>query len=523
MDLKQLTIGLEFGSTRIKAVVINSQHEIICQSDYLWENQYLNGVWTYGMDKIVEGMQSTFRDLLKNFEEKFGEKLTTVGAMGISGMMHGYLVFDKEGNLLAPFRTWRNTMTEKASDILTEELGFAVPQRWSCSHVFQAVMDNLPEVTKIDFATTLAGYVHYRLTGERVVGIGEGSGMFPIDSSTMEFNKDMLAKYNKLIEGKVPWKLEEIFPRNLVAGVNAGYLTEEGAKFLDPSGTFQPGVPMVPPEGDMGTGMVCTNSCRIGTGNASIGTSSNVTIITGKNLPPRKTVDIIASPSGAQAALIHVNNGTSDINVWVNLFAEAIELGGGNVSKGELYVRLFNKALEGAPDCGGLLGYNTSSGEPVLGINEARPLFLRTPNSVMSLANFMRVVCCNIFAPIRKGLDILAQDGVRVSKITGHGGYFKTPVVGARIFSSSVNAEIVTLRSAGEGGPYGTALLAAYYLFKEENETLEDYLDNKVFKGASSSIEMASPAEIEGFEKFYSRYLASLPVEIEAINTLKVE
>ncbi len=523
MDLKQLTIGLEFGSTRIKAVVIDKDHRIICQSEYVWENQYLNGVWTYGMDKIVEGMQSTFKDLLKNFETEFGQKLTTVGAMGISGMMHGYLVFDKEGNLLAPFRTWRNTMTEKASDILSDELGFAMPQRWSCSHIYQSVIDNLPEIGKIDFATTLAGYIHYRLTGRKVVGIGEGSGMFPIDSSTKQFDKAMLAKYDKLLEGKVSWKLEDIFPTNLVAGENAGYLTDEGAKFLDPSGTFLPGVPLVPPEGDMGTGMVCTNSCRVGTGNASIGTSSNVTIVTGKNLPPRKTVDIIASPSGEQAALIHVNNGTSDINAWVNLFAEAIELAGGDIPKGELYVRLFNKALEGNPDCGGLLGYNTSSGEPVLGINEARPLFVRTPNSNMNLSNFMRLICCNLFAPIRKGLDVLSQDGVSVSKITGHGGYFKTPVVGARIFSSAVNAEIVTLSSAGEGGPYGMALLAAYYLHKEDNESLEDYLDDKVFKNASSSKEMASKDEIDGFNKFYSRYLASLPVEVEAINTLKVD
>ncbi len=521
MDLKKCSIGFEFGSTRIKAVVIDPAHEVIASSEYTWENQFVNGVWTYSMDKVEEGMHTCFAGLLKDFETKHHQKLTTCGAFGVSGMMHGYLVLDKDDHVLAPFRTWRNTMTEEAAKELAALFGFSIPQRWSIAHVYQSLLNGAPEVKDIAYSTTLAGYVHYMLTGRRMVGVGEGSGMFPIDPRTNSWDEGMLEKFDRLVEGKVPWKVKDILPEVLPAGKEAGVLTEEGARFLDPSGTFLPGVSLVPPEGDMGTGMVATNSVRLHTGNASIGTSSNLTIVTGKVLPPDPRIDIIAGPSGTTAALIHVNNGTTDINAWVNLVAESIELGGGHISKGELYEKLFNLALGSDPLCGGLLQYNTASGEPILGINEGRPMLLRSPDAKLTLANLTRANIYAVFGAIRCGLDILEAQGVSVDKVTGHGGFFKTRGVGSKLLSAAIKAPVVNLYSSSEGGPYGMALLASYYLEAKEGEDLADYLD-AVFASSKQEEWMASETEIADFAAYQSRYVGSLPALKEAIEDFKI-
>lgn len=520
MDLKKLSVGFEFGSTRIKAVVIDPNHQVIASSEYGWENRFDNGVWTYSLEMIETGMRTTFANLLKDFEQKHGQKLETAGAMGISGMMHGYLVLDKDGNILAPFRTWRNTMTEQAAKKLTELFGFSIPQRWSIAHIYQSILDKCPEVGSIDYATTLSGFIHYRLTGERVIGVGEGSGIFPVDSKTNLWDEHMLDQFDELVQGEVPWKVRDILPHCQLAGTFAGKLTEEGARYLDPSGTFHAGVPFVPPEGDMGTGMVATNSVRNNTGNASMGTSSNVTIVTGKPLPPNPCIDIIAGPSGNVAALIHVNNGTTEINKWVGLMREAVELTGKHVSTGELFEKLFRLALEADVDCGGLLHYNTASGEPILGVNEGRPMLLQTPDCKMSLPNMMRSIIYSAFGAIRMGLDILEEQGVRVDQITGHGGFFKTKEVGARLLSSAIRAPVVNLYSSSEGGPYGMALLTSYYLEKKEGEPLEDYLD-QIFAASRSEKYQASDEDIESFKKYYEKYVAALPTLSKAIETYK--
>lgn len=522
MDLKKLSIGFEFGSTRIKAVVINPDHEIIASSAYDWENRFIDGVWTYSMDEVIVGMQACFSGLLEDFKCKFNTELTTAGSMGISGMMHGYLVLDKDDRLLAPFRTWRNTMTEKAAAELTALFGFSIPQRWSVAHIYQSILNGSPEVNSISYATTLAGYTHYLLTGNKVVGVGEASGIFPVDPETLDYDRTMLDKFDRLVSGKVSWKLENIIPKCLVAGENAGSLTEKGAKLLDPSGTFKPGVTLVPPEGDMGTGMVATNSVRNNTGNASIGTSNNITIITGKKLPPDPRIDIICGPSGNVGALIHVNNGTSDINKWVDLITEAMALGNAEMSKGKLFETLFNLALEADDDCGGLLNYNTAAGETILGINEGRLVQLRTPGANMNLANLMRSNINSIFCAIKMGLNIVKEQGVEINKITGHGGFFKTKRVGAVLLSAAIGAPVVNLSSSSEGGPYGMALLASYAIEKKEKETLEDYLD-RAFKDIKGEEYMAGEKEIKAFDRYYEKYVENLPSLKEIIKTYSID
>jgi sugar (pentulose or hexulose) kinase len=521
MNLLKTTIGIEFGSTRIKGVMIDDNFQIIAQGFYDWENKLVNGIWTYDMDEIINGLQTCFKDLKSDFERKFGEPLTTTGAIGISGMMHGYLVFDKNGKQISEFRTWRNTITEQAASTLTEKFNFNIPQRWSIAHIYQAILNNEEGVNDIDFATTLAGYIHYRLTGERVIGIGEGSGIFPVDTSKVSYDENMIDIFNQLVEGKVSWKILDILPKNLLAGVNAGYLTDDGAKLLDPTGTLKPGIPLCPPEGDMGTGMTATNSVRANTGNVSIGTSSNATILTNKKIGLYRELDVIVSPSGVDAALVHVNNGTSDINAWVNLLAETLELMGHTVNKGELYTKLFTSSLEG--DADGLMSFNYYSGEPIPKFFEGRPLLIRDPSKKMHIGDFMKMHIYSVLTTIRMGMDILVnKENVQINKVYGHGGFFKTPVVGQRMLSAALKTPVLTLSSAGEGGPYGMALLAGYYVFKEENETLEDFLDQKVFANSSSSLEKASEEEIAKFDKYYQVFLDTLTVESEAIKTLKV-
>lgn len=521
MDLLKTTIGIEFGSTRIKAVMLDDNYEIIAQGFYDWENKLVNGVWTYDMDEIIKGLQACYGDLKKNFESKYGISLTTTGAIGISGMMHGYLAFDKNGKQIGEFRTWRNTITEEAASILTSKFNFNIPQRWSIAHIYQAILNKEDRVKDIDFATTLAGYIHYLLTNKRVVGIGEGSGIFPVDTSKVAYDEDMVNIFNELVKDEVPWKILDILPTNLLAGDNAGYLTLEGAKLLDPTGTLKSGIPFCPPEGDMGTGMVATNSVRANTGNVSIGTSSNATILTNKKIGLYKELDVIVSPSGVDAALVHVNNGTSDINGWVNLLVETFKLMGFEVNKGDLYTKLFTSSLEG--DVDGLMSFNYYSGEPIPKFFEGRPLVIRDPSKKMHIGDFMKMHIYSVLTTIRMGMDILInKEGVKINKIYGHGGFFKTPVVGKRALSAALKTPVLTLSSAGEGGPYGMALLASYYLFKEENESLEDFLDNKVFVKASSTSELASKEEIEDFENYYRVFLNTLSVEKEAIEKFKV-
>ncbi len=517
MDLTKTVLGIELGSTRIKAVLIDEKHIPIAQGDFEWENQLVNGVWTYSMDAVHSGLQTCFANLKADVKAKFDAELTTVGAIGVSAMMHGYLPFDKEGRQLAEFRTWRNTITGEAAEELTALFGFNIPQRWSIAHLYQAILNGEEHVKDIAFLTTLAGYIHWQLTGEKVMGIGEASGMFPIDSGKLDYDEGMVQKV-KALTGV---ELRDILPRVLTAGESGGTLTETGAHFLDPTGTLQPGIPVAPCEGDAGTGMAATNSVRPRTGNVSAGTSDFAMIVTEKPLGVHREIDMVTTPDGASVAMVHCNNCTSDINAWVNLFAEYSDMMGTPVNKGELFVKLFNKALEGDADCGGLLSFNYFSGEGVTDLDEGRPVFARMPNAKFTLANFMRTHLLSALATLKIGLDILTQtEQVAIDKLYGHGGFFKTPGVGQRMLSAAVGAPVSVMETAGEGGPYGMALLCAYMLWKDKGETLADYLDNKVFADAKSATLMAEPSDVAGFSAFLSRYKKALPMERAATEVL---
>ena len=513
MDLNKTVLGIELGSTRIKAVLIDERHIPIASGDYEWENQLVNGVWTYSMDAVHEGVRAAYADLVKNL----GQPIETLGAIGVSAMMHGYLPFDKNGKQLAEFRTWRNTITGDAAAELTELFGFNIPQRWSIAHLYQAILNGEEHVKDIAFLTTLAGYIHWKLTGERVMGVGEASGMFPIDSEKLDYDEGMVQKFQAL----TGIDLRAILPKVLPAGENAGYLTEAGARFLDPTGTLQAGVPIAPCEGDAGTGMAATNSVRVRTGNVSAGTSDFAMIVTDKPLGVHREIDMVTTPAGLPVAMVHCNNCTSDINAWVELFSEFADAIGAPVDKGTLFTLLFRKALEGDADCGGLLSYNYFSGEGVTDLDEGRPVFARMQNSKFTLANFMRTHLLSALATLKIGLDILTQtEQVQIDKLYGHGGFFKTPEVGQRMLSAAVGAPVSVMETAGEGGPYGMALLAAYMLWRDNGESLEDYLDNKVFANAKSSTLMADASDIAGFNVFLSRYKKALPLERTATEVL---
>jgi len=469
------------------------------------------------MDMVHTGLQSCFARLREDVKARFGQELTTVGAIGVSAMMHGYLPFDKDGKQLAEFRTWRNTITGEAAEELTALFGFNIPQRWSIAHLYQAILNGEEHVKDIAFLTTLAGYIHWRMTGEKVMGVGEASGMFPIDSGKLDYDEGMLQKFKALTD----IDLREILPKVLTAGESGGTLTEAGAAFLDPTGTLRPGIPVAPCEGDAGTGMAATNSVRVRTGNVSAGTSDFAMIVTEKPLRVHREIDMVTTPDGAPVAMVHCNNCTSDINAWVNLFAEYSDMMGAPVSKGELFTKLFSKALEGEADCGGLLSYNYFSGEGVTDLDEGRPFFARTPNAKFTLANFMRTHLLSALATLKIGLDILTQtEQVEIDKLYGHGGFFKTPEVGQRMLSAAVGTPVSVMETAGEGGPYGMALLCAYMLWKDEGESLADYLDCKVFADAKATTLMAEPSDIAGFSAFLSRYKKALPMEKKATEVL---
>ena len=517
-------LGIEFGSTRIKAVLIDENHEPIASGSHEWENRYVDNIWTYTLDDIWSGLQDSYQNMVKDVKEKYGVVIKKIGAIGISAMMHGYMVFNKEGELLVPFRTWRNTITEEASEKLTELFNYHIPQRWSIAHLYQAILNKEEHVPNIDFQTTLEGYIHWKLTGEKVLGIGEASGMFPIDIEAKNFNKKMINQFDELIADKnFPWKLEDILPKVLLAGEKAGVLSEEGAKLLDVTGELEAGIPLCPPEGDAGTGMVATNSVAKCTGNVSAGTSVFAMIVLEKELSEvHKEIDLVTTPTGNLVAMVHCNNCTSDINTWMGLFKEFAEALGVDADMNKLFSILYNKALEGDPDCGGLLAYNYFSGEHITGFEEGRPLFVRSPESRFNLANFIRVNLFTSLGALKTGLDILLkEEGVKLNSILGHGGLFKTKGVGQKIMAAAINAPVSVMETAGEGGAWGIALLASYMINKGESESLEDYLTNKVFEGRLGTKVEPESEDVKGFDVFIKRYSLGLSIERAAIEHLK--
>ena len=515
-------LGIELGSTRIKAVLVNDRNEIIAQGDHSWENQLVDGIWTYSLKAIWGGLQDAYAQLAANVNRQYGTDLTTLGAMGFSAMMHGYMAFNDKDELLVPFRTWKNTMTEEASLKLTEAFGFHIPQRWSIAHLYQAILKGEEHVKDVAFFTTLAGYIHWQLTGEKVLGVGEASGMFPIDSNTKQFDTKMIETFDAMVADKgFPWKLAEILPGVKVAGEHAGVLTAEGAKKLDPTGTLQPGVPLCPPEGDAGTGMTATNSVRVRTGNVSAGTSVFSMIVTEKPLSKAyEEIDMVTTPTGEPVAMVHCNNCTSDLNAWVDLFKETLDLFGVDVSMNDLYGKLYNKALEGDADCGGLLAYNYFSGEHVTGFEEGRPLFVRKPDAAFTLSNFMRTHLYTSLGALKTGMDILLkEEKVAIDRITGHGGLFKTKGVGQSILAAACNTPIAVMETAGEGGAWGMAILANY-MISGEKLPLDVYLEQEVFADAACEIEEPKEKRVAGFEAFMENYKAGLAVERAAVDHL---
>ena len=513
-------LGIEFGSTRIKAVLIDADNKPIAQGSHEWENQLVDGLWTYSIADILAGMQDCYADLSKDVKAQYGVELTRLAAIGISAMMHGYMAFDSKGEILVPFRTWRNTNTGEAAAKLSELFVFNIPLRWSISHLYQAILNKEPHVGQIDFLTTLAGYIHWKLTGRRVLGVGDASGMIPVDTNTKTYNARMVELFDALVAiHGFPWKLDDILPQVLVAGEDAGSLTAEGALLLDPSGNLQPGAPLCPPEGDAGTGMVATNAVLQRTGNVSAGTSSFSMIVLEKALSkPYEVIDMVTTPDGSPVAMVHCNNCTSDLNAWVNLFKEYQQLLGIPVDMGEVFGKLYNNALKGDPDCGGLLAYNYISGEPVAGLAEGRPLFVRSATDKFNLANFMRANLYAAVGVLKIGNDILFKDEhVKVDRITGHGGLFKTKGVGQRILAAALDSPISVMETAGEGGAWGIALLAGYLVNKADGQTLPDYLDNNVFRGNKGEEIAPDPADVAGFDTYIKNYTRGLAIERAAV------
>ncbi len=517
-------LGIELGSTRIKAVLVNEKNQPIASGSHEWENQLVDNIWTYSEEAIWTGIQASYQDMVRDVKEKYGVPVKKLAAIGFSAMMHGYMPFNEAGELLVPFRTWRNTMTEKASEELTELFQYHIPQRWSIAHLYQAMLNQEPHVKDITFMTTLEGYVHWKLTGEKVLGVGEGSGMFPIDMEIKDYDKKCLEAFDKLAAPYgFPWKLEEILPKVLLAGEEAGRLTEEGAKLLDTTGELEAGIPFCPPEGDAGTGMVATNSIAKRTGNVSAGTSVFSMVVLEKPLSKvYPEIDLVTTPTGNLVAMVHCNNCTSDLNAWVNLFREFAEAMGMQVDMNQLFGTLYHKAMEGDADCGGLLAYNYFSGEHITGFEEGRPLFVRTPESKFNLANFMRVNLFTSLGALKTGMDILLkEEGVRLDKILGHGGLFKTKGVGQNLLAGAIDTPVSVMETAGEGGAWGIAVLASYLVNKESGESLEDYLNHKVFAGQEGEEVQPDAGDVQGFNEFMVRYKAGLAIERAAVENLK--
>ncbi len=517
-------VGIELGSTRIKTVLIDENHVPVASGSYDWENRLDGHIWTYSLEDIWKGLQGSYQDMVRDVKEKYDTEVKKLAAIGFSAMMHGYMAFDSQDQLLVPFRTWRNTITGEAAEKLTELFQYNIPQRWSIAHLYQAILNGEEHVKDVAYFTTLSGYIHWQLTGRKVLGIGDASGMFPINIQDKDFDSAMIEKFDDLVKDKgYPWNLRQIMPQVLTAGEDAGVLTDEGAKRLDPSGTLESGIPVCPPEGDAGTGMAATNSVAVRTGNVSAGTSVFAMIVLEKELSKVHTeIDMVTTPSGSLVAMAHANNCTSDLNAWVSIFREFSEAMGMKVDMNQLFGTLYNKALEGDPDCGGLLSYGYYSGENIIPVDEGRPVFARTPESRFNLANFMRTHLYAALGALKIGMDILVkEEKIQIDKILGHGGLFKTPGVGQRIMAAAMQAPVSVMETAGEGGAWGIALLAAYEVQREESETLEDYLADKVFAG-NEGVKMDPDADdVAGFEKFIERFKKGLSIEQEAIKKMR--
>ena len=509
-------LGIELGSTRIKAVLIDNAHQPIASGSHEWENRLENGYWTYSLDEVWAGLRACYHNLVQDVRSRYGIGIRRLSAIGISAMMHGYMVFDSKGELLVPFRTWRNGTTGPAAQALTKLFQYNIPQRWSIAHLYQAILNKEPHISKVHFMTTLSGYIHWKLTGQKVLGIGDASGMFPIDPVTKNYNVSMIRQFDTLTKKEErPWSLEEILPQILLAGEPAGWLTKEGALMLDDTGELEAGIPFCPPEGDAGTGMAATNSVAVRTGNVSAGTSAFVMIVLQKQLKKlHPEIDLVTTPDGSPVAMVHANNCTSDLNAWVGLFKEAASCFGLEIEPNHLYETLYQKALEGESDSGGLLAYGFLSGENIMNIPIGRPLFARTPESRFTLANFMRVHLYAALAALKVGMDILTkEEAVQVEQIYGHGGFFKTPVVGQKMMAAAMNTPISVMETAGEGGAWGIALLAAYMIQKHSDENLENYLANRVFAGIQTVPMKPAAEDVDGFERYIERFKTAIVIE----------
>ncbi len=518
MNSMKTYLGIEFGSTRIKAILIDEASRVVASGAHDWENRLENGIWTYTLEDIRTGLQDAYATLARDYADRYGEPLTKIGGMGFSAMMHGYMAFDANGELLVPFRTWRNTITGEASAKLSELFGFNIPQRWSIAHLYQAILNKEEHVSKISYVLTLAGYIHYMLTGKRVLGVGEASGMFPIDSETGKFDAGMIAKFDELIKPcGFGWTLESVLPGVLNAGEAAGALTEEGAKFIDPTGTLQAGIPICPPEGDAGTGMVATNSVRVKTGNVSAGTSVFAMIVLDKPLSKLyPEIDMVTTPSGKPVAMVHCNNCSTDLDAWMRIFSEFADLSGHPIKKPALYDMLLMNAMTGDPDCGGMVSCNYFSGEHITHFEEGRPMLLRTPDSNFTLANLIRNNLFSALSTLKIGLDILMAENVEIDSILGHGGYFKTKGVGQKLLAAAMNTPVSVMETAGEGGAWGMAVLAQYMVLGE-GQALEDYLDSRVFADMKAVTEAPDKSDVDGFNAYIERYRRMLAAEKAAV------
>ena len=518
----QTSLGLELGSTRIKAVIIDAEGEVLASGGYGWHDRLEDGVWTYHLDDVIAGLQACYADLAANVKKEYGVTLKKVSALGISAMMHGYLAVDKEGKQLASFRTWRNTITAEAAEKLTDLFQYNIPQRWSIAHLYQAILNGEKHVADVDYFSTLSGYVHRLLTGRRVLGVGDAAGMFPIDSEINDYYQKMLDQFDELIAPYgFDWKIRDILPEVLTAGQDAGVLTPEGAALLDPSGNLEAGIRMAPPEGDAGTGMAATNSCALRTGNTSAGTSIFTMVVLEKPLSKvYPEIDMVTTPSGKAVAMVHCNNCTSDINAWVSIIRESLNLFGCEVSDGELYTKLFEESLKGDRDCGGLMDYNYLAGEGITHFDEGIPFFMRRPDANFNLANFMRTHIVAALSTLELGMHILRDENVVIDKMYGHGGYFKTEGVGQRYLAAAIGAPVTVMKTAGEGGAWGMALLAEYMNHAGE-KTLEDFLENDIFSKSAGSSFDPDPADVEGFMKYQKWFEKALPVEEAAVQSAK--
>lgn len=518
-------LGIEFGSTRIKAVLTDESMTPIAQGSYEWENRLQDHIWTYTLEDIMNGLKGCYHDLAENVKKTYGVALTTVGSIGISAMMHGYMAFDREGNLLVPFRTWRNTITGEAAAKLTKLFDYNIPQRWSIAHLYQAVLNGEEHVGRIAFLTTLAGFIHWKLTGRRVLGVGDASGMFPIDTEKGDYDARMVRQFDELAAPRgYAWKLKDILPEVMMAGERAGTLTAEGAALLDETGVLKSGIPFCPPEGDAGTGMTATNSVAVRTGNVSAGTSVFAMVVLEKKLSRvYPEIDLVTTPAGDLVGMVHCNNCTSDLNAWVQLFQEFYEAMGHTVDRNELFGTLYRRALTGDADCGGLLSCCYLSGEPITGLEEGRPLFVRMPDSRFTLANFMRTHLYSSLATLKLGLDILfKEEGVKLDHLMGHGGLFKTKGVGQRIMAAAACVPVSVMETAGEGGAWGIAVLAGYMMRRQAGQSLEQFLNEQVFAESRPVTVAPDEKDVKGFDTFIERYKQGLCAERAAVDALRM-